>query len=70
MNTIAYSPPSISTPAMPLRWLALGGVLGPLVYTVAWLVLGLLSPWLSRQLMFPYQARVLKALRWLMRRLY
>ncbi len=44
MNTIAYSPPSISTPAVPLRWLALGGVLGPLVYTVAWLVLGLLSP--------------------------
>jgi Protein of unknown function (DUF998) len=45
MNTIAYSPPSnISTPAVPLRWLALGGVVGPLVYAVAWLVLGVLSP--------------------------
>ena len=44
MSTLAYSPPSISTPAVPLRWLALGGVLGPLVYTVAWLVLGVLSP--------------------------
>src|SRR6266568_4486587 len=44
MSTRAYSPPSISTPAVPLRWLALGGVLCPLVYTVAWLVLGMLSP--------------------------
>ncbi|HLZ31621.1 MAG TPA: DUF998 domain-containing protein [Chloroflexota bacterium] len=44
MNTIAASPPGISTPAVPLRWLPLGGVLGPLGYTVAWLVLGMLSP--------------------------
>ncbi len=43
-RTIAYWPPSISTPALPLHWLAVGGVLGPFVYTAAWLVLGVLSP--------------------------
>jgi acyl-CoA reductase-like NAD-dependent aldehyde dehydrogenase len=33
-------------------------------------VLGLLSPFIGRQLGFPYQTRVLRFLRWLMRRLY
>ena len=33
-------------------------------------VLGFLSPFVDRQLTFPYQSRVLRALRWLMRRLY
>jgi acyl-CoA reductase-like NAD-dependent aldehyde dehydrogenase len=33
-------------------------------------LLGFLSPFVDRQLMFPYQSRVLRALRWLMRRIY
>jgi acyl-CoA reductase-like NAD-dependent aldehyde dehydrogenase len=33
-------------------------------------VLGLLTGWINRQLIFPYKTPVLKALRWLMRRLY
>jgi acyl-CoA reductase-like NAD-dependent aldehyde dehydrogenase len=33
-------------------------------------LLGFLSPFIGRQLTFPYQSRVLRALRWLMRRLY
>ena len=34
----------------------------------AWL--GVLSPFVSRQLTFPYQSRVLRVLRWFMRRMY
>ena len=33
-------------------------------------LLGFLSPFVGRQLTFPYQSRVLRALRWLMRRIY
>ena len=33
-------------------------------------VLGLLSGWIQRQLVFPYKASVLRVLRWAMRRLY
>ncbi len=33
-------------------------------------LLGLLSPLIARQISFPYQARVLRAIRWLMRRIY
>jgi acyl-CoA reductase-like NAD-dependent aldehyde dehydrogenase len=33
-------------------------------------VLGFLSPFVSRQMTFPYQSRVLRVLRWLMRRIY
>ena len=33
-------------------------------------VLGVLSPFVSRQLTFPYRSRTLRILRWLMRRLY
>ena len=33
-------------------------------------VLGLLSGCIARQLVFPYKTRVLKVLRWVMRRLY
>ena len=33
-------------------------------------LLGFLSPFVDRQLAFPYQTRVLRALRWLMRRIY
>jgi acyl-CoA reductase-like NAD-dependent aldehyde dehydrogenase len=33
-------------------------------------LLGFVSPFVDRQLTFPYQSRVLRALRWLMRRLY
>jgi len=33
-------------------------------------VLGMISPFVSRQLAFPYQSRVLRILRWLMRRMY
>src|SRR5438105_328413 len=35
-----------STPAAPkaARWLALGAIVGPVLFTVAWLVLGFLSP--------------------------
>jgi acyl-CoA reductase-like NAD-dependent aldehyde dehydrogenase len=33
-------------------------------------VLGVLSPFVSRQLTFPYQSRVLRVLRWFMRRMY
>jgi hypothetical protein len=30
--------------AQPARWLALGAVAGPVLFTVAWLILGVLSP--------------------------
>jgi acyl-CoA reductase-like NAD-dependent aldehyde dehydrogenase len=33
-------------------------------------ILGLLSSWIMRQLVFPYKARVLRVLRWAMRKLY
>ena len=33
-------------------------------------ILGFVSPFVGRQLTFPYQSRVLRALRWLMRRIY
>ena len=33
-------------------------------------LLGFISPFVGRQLTFPYQSRVLRALRWLMRRIY
>jgi len=33
-------------------------------------LLGLISPFVQRQLMFPYRARTLRLLRWLMRRVY
>ena len=33
-------------------------------------VLGLIAPFVQRQLMFPYRPRTLRLLRWLMRRVY
>jgi hypothetical protein len=52
MTTATIAPLSVSAPAITAdsasrnsaRWLALGAVVGPLLFTLAWLVLGFLSP--------------------------
>ena len=52
MTTATLAPLPASAPAIPAasasrgsaRWLALGAVVGPLLFTLAWLILGVLSP--------------------------
>src|SRR5690349_2878291 len=46
MTTHTYAiTPTRPAPAQPAtRWLALGAVAGPLLFTLAWLILGFLSP--------------------------
>src|SRR5919204_5246623 len=44
MAVISKSIPKTQTRAPHLGWLALGAIAGPLLFDVAWFVLGLLSP--------------------------
>lgn len=41
---VAPSMESPPTPPRPARWLALGAVAGPILFTLAWLILGFVSP--------------------------
>src|SRR5260370_41080631 len=44
MSDKSFAKPAALATPMAIRWLALGAVAGPILFTLAWLALGVLSP--------------------------